>query len=352
LTLISPKRFKSSVLSEILQRKKDHLALACENAYKSLVDPGFGHYRFEHNALPELDFSEIDTSISFLGHKLHLPLVISSITGYNMSEKVNRNLAGIANDFGLGMAVGSQRIALEDPAFEHSFKIRRYAPNILLLANLGAIQLNYGYSLDKCKKAVEMIEADALILLLNPLQEVFQIDGNTNFSGLLRKIEKICSSIDCPVIIKEVGYGISALVAQKLQSVGVYGVDVAGAGSVSWSTLESGRSKDIVVKNASDAFVDWGNPTAYCIKSIAEATKKIKIIASGGIKTGVDMAKSIVLGADICGNASDFLQKIMISRSECENFVESLILEFKTTMLCVGSKNIRELRSAKLLKVK
>jgi isopentenyl-diphosphate delta-isomerase len=197
-----------------------------------------------------------------------------------------------------------------------------------------------------------MIEADALILHLNPMQEIFQIDGNTNFSGLLRKIEKICSSIEYPVIVKEVGYGISASVAKKLQDVGVYGVDVAGAGSISWSSLESRRSSDIVVRNASNAFRDWGNPTVDCIKSIAEATKKIKIIASGGVKTGVDMAKSIVFGSDICGNASSFLEKIMDSHSECENFVESLILELKATMLCVGSKNIQELRSAKLLKVK
>ncbi|MDR1982575.1 MAG: type 2 isopentenyl-diphosphate Delta-isomerase [Holosporaceae bacterium] len=339
-------------MSEILRRKKDHLALACGDANRSVVDSGFGHYRFEHNALPELDFSEIDTSINFLGHKLHLPLIISSITGYDMCERVNRNLAGIANDFGLGMAVGSQRIALDDRTFEDSFKIRRYAPNILLFANLGAIQLNYGYSVDKCKQAVEMIDADALILHLNPMQEVFQIDGNSNFSGLLKKIEKVCSSIEYPVIIKEVGYGISAHVAKKLQNVGVYGIDVAGAGSVSWSSLESGRSNDIVVKNASNAFTDWGNSTVDCIKSIAETTKKIKIIASGGIKTGVDMAKSIALGADICGNASGFLQKIMDSRSDCENFVESLILELKTAMLCVGSKNLQELKSAKLLKIR
>jgi isopentenyl-diphosphate delta-isomerase len=241
---------------------------------------------------------------------------------------------------------------LEDRSFEDFFKVRRYAPNILLFANLGAIQLNYDYLLDKCRQAVEMIEADALVLHLNPMQEIFQVDGNTNFSGLLRKIEKICSSLEYPVIVKEVGYGISASVAKKLQNVGVYGVDVAGAGSISWSSLESRRSSDVVAKHASAAFVDWGNPTVDCVRSIAETTKKIKIIASGGVKTGVDIAKSIVLGADLCGNASDFLKKIVDSRSECENFVESLILELKATMLCVGSKNIRELRSAKLLEVK
>jgi isopentenyl-diphosphate delta-isomerase len=184
------------------------------------------------------------------------------------------------------------------------------------------------------------------------MQEVFQIEGNRNFSGLLKKIEKVCSSIKYPVIVKEIGYGISATVAKKLQSVGVYGIDVAGAGTISWSNLESKRSSDIVVKNAANAFADWGNPTVDCIKSIADVVKKIRIIASGGTRNGVDIAKSIALGADVCGNASGFLQKITISHSDCENFVESLILELKTAMLCVGCRNIHELKSAKLLKTK
>jgi isopentenyl-diphosphate delta-isomerase len=337
-------------LTEIQQRKKDHISLFGEIANLSPVDPGFTKYRFEHNALPEMDFSEIDMSSNFLGRELKIPLIISSITGENGSERINRNLAGVANDFGLGMAVGSQRVAFEDPSFEDSFKVRRYAPNILLFANFGAVQLNYGYSVDECKRAVEMIEADALVFHLNPIQEVFQIDGNVNFSGLLKKIEKICSTLRCPIIIKEIGYGISASVAKQLQDAGVYGVDVAGAGSVCWPCLESKRSSDIVVKNAAKAFVGWGNPTVECIKVVAEIRKKMKIIASGGVRNGVDVAKSIALGADICANAFSFLQKIMVSRSECENYVESLIMELKTAMFCVGCRNISELKTAKLLK--
>lgn len=339
-------------LKEIEKRKIDHLSLACDFVNRSTVGAGFSDYRFEHNALPELNFEEIDTSLDFLSRNLKLPLIISSITGYDVSERINRGLAGIANDFGLGMAVGSQRIAIEDGALEDGFRIRRYAPNILLLANLGAVQLNYNYSVDECRRAIDMIEADALVLHLNPMQEVFQIEGNTDFSGLLKKIEEVCSSVKYPVIVKEIGYGISATVAKKLQNAGVYGIDVAGAGTISWSCLESKRSSDIVVKNAASAFMDWGNSTVDCIKSIAEMGKKIKIIASGGVRNGVDIAKSIALGADICGNASDFLQKITISHSDCENFVESLILELKTAMLCVGCGNIQELKSAKLLKTK
>jgi isopentenyl-diphosphate delta-isomerase len=335
----------------MLRRKENHISLACEAVGESAVSPGFRRYRFEHNALPEIDFAEIDTSVKFLGRILNMPLIISSITGYDASERINRNLAGIANDFRLGMAVGSQRLALEDRSFEDSFRVRRYAPDILLFANLGAVQLNCGYSLEACKKAVDMVEADALILHLNPMQEVFQTDGNTDFSGLLDKIEKICSSLGCPVIVKEVGYGISASVAKKLQNAGVYGVDVAGAGTISWSWLESKCSNDVVVRKSSEAFRDWGNPTVDCIRSIAKNGRKIKIIAGGGVRNGVDMAKSLALGADICANATDFLQRVRISRSECENFAESLLLELKTAMFCTGCKNIAALKSVELLKV-
>lgn len=339
--------------SLISQRKDDHLS--CVLSGKGIVSKarsGFANYRFEHNALPEINFSEIDTSVKFLGRTIDFPLIISSITGGSpKSQKINIGLAETANDFNIGFAVGSQRIALEDKAYEKSFKIRNYAPNILLFANLGAVQLNYGFSVDDCKRAVDMIDADALILHLNTLQEVFQLDGNTDFSGLLRKIEKVCSALDVPVVVKEVGYGISASVAKKLCNVGVEVIDIAGAGSVSWPEIESIRSNDIVMKKASETFLDWGNSTAECVRSIAENVRKVKIIASGGVKTGLDMAKSIALGADICGNASDFLLKIANSRSECENFIETLKIELKTTMFCTGCKNLKELREAELIQI-
>ncbi|MDR0677775.1 MAG: type 2 isopentenyl-diphosphate Delta-isomerase [Holosporaceae bacterium] len=334
-------------------RKNDHITLACESISRSKLSSGFDNYRFEHNALPEIDFNEIDTSVNFLDRKLNIPLIISSITnGTKLSEKINKNLAGIANDFGLGLAIGSQRIDFEKKSPPEAFRIRNYAKNILLFANLGAVQLNYGYSVDQCKKAVELIEADALVLHLNPIQEVFQIEGNTDFSGLLRKIEKVCSSMNYPVIVKEVGYGISLSVAKKLQNAGVYGIGIDGAGTISWTNLESNRSNDIVVKNSAQAFQNWGNPTADSLQEITKNLTNIKVIASGGVRSGVDIAKSIALGANLCGNATDFLEKIMISRADCENFVESLILELKTAMFCTGCKNINELKAVKLMKVK
>jgi isopentenyl-diphosphate delta-isomerase len=333
----------------IVDRKDDHIKVFLEADVRSAVDSGFSRYRFEHNALPEIDFSKIDISMKFFGRRINMPLIISSITGGgHRSEKINKGLAEIAHDFNLGIAVGSQRPAIEDRSRETSFKIRNYAPNILLFANLGAVQLNYGYSLDECRRAVEMIDADALILHLNPLQEVFQPGGNTGFAGLLGKIEKICAGLQAPVVVKEVGYGISSPVAKKLLDVGVAVIDVAGAGNISWGAIEGYRSNDIVVRNCSRTFSSWGNPTAECVRSIAKNVKGIKIIASGGVETGVDVAKSIALGADICGNASGFLRHIAESRAACENFVESVMLELKTAMFCIGCKNIQELKSAKL----
>lgn len=330
-------------------RKDDHVALALSEGMRPTSSTGFEKYRFEHNALPEIDFSEIDTSVKFLGRKIDLPLIISSITGGGkISEKINKALSEIANDFNIGFAVGSQTCAINDRRFEKSFKVRNYAPNILMFANVGAVQLNYGFSIDECKKAIDMIDADALIFHLNPLQEVFQHEGTRNFSELLKKIEKICSKLGAPVIVKEIGYGISASVAKKLYDVGVYAVDVAGAGSVPWSEIEQKRCNDIVLSSASKAFLDWGNPTAECVKEVSEKVKGLKIISSGGVRTGVDMAKSIALGADLCGNASDFLKRAIESRAECENFVEIMSLELKTAMFCTGCKNIAALKSAKM----
>ena len=331
-------------------RKDDHIILSLSEDGKPTSDPGFDKYRLEHNAFPEMDFSEIDTSVRFLGRKMGLPLIISSITGGGKdSRKINIALAEIANDFNIGFAVGSQTCAISDKSFEKSFKVRMSAPNILIFANIGAVQLNYGFSIDECKRAIDMADADALIFHLNPLQEIFQHEGTRNFSGLFNKIEKICAKLDAPVIVKEVGYGISASVAKKLCDIGVYAVEVAGAGSISWSEIEKKRSNDVVVQNAARSFLDWGNPTTECIKEISKEAKKMKIIASGGVNTGVHMAKSIALGADLCGNASDFLRKVVESRAECENFIETLSLELRTAMFCTGCKNIQELKSAKIV---
>lgn len=336
----------------VVLKKDQQLKFAVSDTANCLLDAGFSNYAFEHNALPEIDFSEIDTSTKFLGRKLNLPLIISSITGGgSKSAKINKALAGIANDYGLGLAVGSQACALRDESLADSFKVRQYAPNALLFANFGAVELNYGFGMDECRRALDMIDADALMLHLNPLHEVFQRDGITNFFGLLHKIEKVCKHLDAPVIVKEVGCGISAEVADKLADVGVYAVDVAGAGSISWSCVEKQGSRDVVLIDAATTFRDWGNPTAECIESIVKESINIKIIASGGVDNGIKIAKSIALGADLCGNASTFLKKITESRAECENFIETITMELKTVMFCTGSKDLQALKEAKLVLV-
>lgn len=339
-------------MENLLKRKDDHISLALSKDIKTSSESGFDNYLFEHNALPEINFSEIDISTKFLGRKLSMPLIISSITGGGkLSEKINRSLAGLANDFNIGFSVGSQRCAIENTSIMKSFQdLRNYAPNIPILANLGASQLNYGYKVEECKQAVDMIDADALTLHLNPLHEVFQLNGTSNFSDLLSKIEKVCAKVGVPVIIKEVGYGISASVARKLINVGVSIIDVAGTGSISWTKIEKYRSNDIVIQNASKSFENWGIPTAQCIESISENIGTAIIIASGGVNTGIKIAKSIALGASICGNASDFLKHVVESRTSCENYIETLKFELKTSMFCTGCKNLQELKKAKIIK--
>lgn len=337
-------------MTDIENRKNDHIDFVMKN--ESHRHSYFDDYRLEHNALPEINFASVDTRVEFLGRKLKLPLLISSISGgVKRAEKINRNLAEIAQDFGLGFCLGSQRIALDDSSKTESFKVRKYAADILLLANFGAVQFNYGYGIDECRRAVDMVEADGLILHLNSLQEVFQNNGTTNFENLLPHIEKVCKKLSVPVIVKEVGSGISYTVARKLFNAGVNTVDVAGLGSISWSEIEGARSSDIVYKSATNFFDNWGIPTLECVNDIATKLPKVTVIASGGLRNGVDIAKSIACGASLCGMASSILRKLLESRSECEVFLETLSLELKIAMFCTGSENIDMLKKVKITRI-
>lgn len=337
-------------MTDIEQRKIDHLNFGLQNINKDYSC--FDNYKLIHNALPEIDFAKIDTSVRFLGRKLRIPLLISSISGGPKDAgKINRNLAEIAQDFGIGLCVGSQRIALDDPSFQSTFKVRNYASDILLFANVGAVQFNYGYTVDECRRAVEMIDADGLFLHLNPLQEVFQNNGTTNFENLLPHIGDVCKKLPVPVIVKEVGCGISYAVAKKLFDEGVKIVDVAGLGPVSWSEIEGHRSNDVVYKMSAKLFKDWGMPTLDCVAEISSKLPKMSVIASGGLRNGIDMAKSIACGASMCGMASAVLKKLLESRSECENFLEALSLELRVAMFCTGCKDIDELKSAKIIRM-
>lgn len=342
-------------MPSIEDRKINHLRLALEeytSKYTTFKSP-FDNYKFEHNALPEMDFAEVDTSTEFLGKKLDMPFIISSITGGTQkSDEINLKLAQIANDFNVGLAVGSQRIALDKHKYTGFSRIRANAKNCLLLANIGAVQLNYGFSMDECERAVSMLEADALIFHLNPLQEVFQQDGNTNFCGLLKKIENICRNLSVPVIVKEVGYGISAAVAEQLNDIGVKIIDIAGKSLISWPRIEADGMENSEEKQiyteAAKAFENWGNETPELIQEISQKVTNVSIIASGGIRNGVDIAKSIALGADICGCAGEILRSLSVSLENCQTFLKTLSFELQTAMFCAKAQSIDILKHIKI----
>lgn len=338
--------------SEIENRKSEHLRVCIEEDVEfQQLTSGLEKYRFTHCCLPELDRSDIELGTTFLGKSLKAPILISSMTGgTELAHLVNTRLATVAQRYGLAMGVGSQRIALEQPELAPTFAVRSLAPDILLLANLGAVQLNYGCGLEDCLKLVELLEADALILHLNPLQEWVQSGGDSNFKGLLAKIQQICAQLPVPVIAKEVGNGISAVMAKQLIEAGVAAIDVAGAGGTSWAKVESQRAKDNRQRHLGQVFADWGLPTAECITAIRSMNSTIPLIASGGLKNGLDLAKSIALGADLGGLARPFLVAAIESEAAVDELVKFLIAELEIVLFCTGNPNLSALKNSRALK--
>lgn len=334
-------------LAEMQKRKGEHLQICLKESVE-VGTTGFENFRFIHNALPEIDFGKIDTSTKFLGRKLSAPILISSMTGGTAQGGIiNGNLAAAAQSRKIAMAVGSQRIAMKNSLVSSVFQIRNIAPDILVFANLGAVQLNYGFGIKECQKAVDMIKADALILHLNPLQEAIQPEGETNFENLLPKIERLVKKLSVPIIVKEVGFGISEEVADKLYSIGVRIVDVAGRGGTNWARIESIRAKD----NLGLVFRDWGISTTEAIVQ-CHKIKCLKIIGSGGIRNGVEIAKAIALGSDLVGLALPFLEPANHSKEAVEEKIDQLIRELKIAMFCSGVRNIEELKNIQLIQSK
>ncbi|MBD3388060.1 MAG: type 2 isopentenyl-diphosphate Delta-isomerase [Candidatus Altiarchaeales archaeon] len=320
-------------------RKKDHLRICMEEDVEAGY-AGFDLVRLDHRASPEISLSEVKTSTRFLGKRLDFPLIFEAITGgTGEARKVNKALARVAQEYGLGMGVGSQRAALENPRLATTYKVRDAAPDILLIGNLGAVQLNCGYGLEDCRKAVEMIDADALALHLNPLQEVIQPEGDTDFRGLTGKINAVASKMDVPVIVKEVGSGLDLKTARKLK---VAALDCGGLGGTSWSLVESHRTNG-KMKSVGVTYADWGTPTA---ESIAELSRvKKPLIASGGVRNGLDAAKCIALGADVVGAALPVLRAYGSGGEKAvREYVELFIAEFRTAMFLTGSKNVKKLK--------
>ena len=333
------------------QRKLDHLRICLDrNPQFANVTTGLEKYRFAHQSLPEIDLDEVVLSSELLGKSLKAPLVISSMTGgTGEAEQINLNLAEAAQHMGLDMCLGSLRAALEDPSLVGTYQVRGVAPDILLLANLGAVQLNYEYGAEDCHRVVEMIEADALVLHLNPLQECLQLGGNTNFSSLLKKIEQVCHQLPVPLVVKEVGWGISTRTAKMLNNAGVAAIDVAGAGGTSWSAVERDRAPDDKTDSIAEAFADWGIPTVDSILMVRRAAPRMTIIGSGGIRTGIDIAKVIALGAHAAGIAAPLLTPATVGADAVVAKLEEVVDELRIAMFCVGAADLGTLKDTPLL---
>lgn len=333
------------------RRKDEHIDINVEQDVSfDQKTTGLENYSFTHAALPELNLYNIDTQTTLFQHTLRFPLLIASVTGGSKKTcKINQLLAETAQAYGLAMGLGSMRAAIDDPAVEDTFKVRTYAPDILLFANLGAVQLNYGYGLDECLKAVTIVEADGLILHLNPLQEALQPEGNVRFQDLLRKIEAICTSLPVPVIVKEVGFGLSQKVAKKLIDAGVSALDIAGAGGTSWSQVEMYRAENWVQRTVASSFRDWGIPTVESLVQVRKIAPDIPVIASGGLQTGIDIAKVIALGADIASIAGPILRFAVNEPDHLVDYIAVLEKQLRITMFVTGAATIQALQSIPLV---
>lgn len=333
-------------------RKMDHILITLSEDVESSRTL-FEDVTLVHQALPEKNFAEIDTSTDFLGKRISLPLMITGMTGgHSFAAQINKVIAKIAEEKRIAMGVGSQRAALEDPSLAWTFRIaREQAPSIPLIANIGAQQLGED-PLSTAEKAVEMIDADALAIHLNPGQELFQIEGDRNFFGLISKIKLLARELSVPIIVKETGCGISKEVAAKLFNAGVRYIDVSGAGGTNWIKVEiirARRKKKNMELLAASEFENWGIPTAASIIEVRSISSDFKIIASGGIRSGLDIAKAISIGADLAGFALPALRAATTSEDSLRSLINTIETELKIAMMLTASGSIRELKSAPLV---
>jgi len=339
---------------EIAKRKADHIKIALKrNVQAREVTTGFEDVHLIHRALPEVDKQEIDLTTFLFNHKFTAPLIVGAITGGTLeAAKINATIAEAVEKLGLGMGVGSQRVALENKKLEKTFAIaRKKAPTAFLIANIGGIQLVNGYGVKEARRAIEMIDADALAIHLNPLQEIVQPEGQTNFSKVLKRIAEIAREIDKPIFAKETGAGIAAEDAKKLEEAGVKCIDVSGVGGTTFAAVEYYRDekrKNDFQHMLGDVFWDWGVPTAISIVEVFQ-TVSVPVIASGGIRSGVDMAKALGLGASLTSLSQPILQAAAKNLEETEKILLRLIEELKSAMFLVGAKSVCELKEKPLV---
>ena len=342
--------------SRIENRKVDHIQVCLEkNVQARHATAGFEDVFFVHRALPEVEKDKVNLFTVAFNHEFSAPLIVGAMTGgASKAMKINSIIAEAVEEAGLGMGVGSQRAAIEDSNLEKTFSIvRKKAPTAFLVANIGGPQLVKGYGAKEAKKAVDMIEADALAIHLNPLQEVVQPEGETNYTGALKKIDEIARALDIPVIVKETGAGIAAEEAKMLENVGVSGIDVAGVGGTSWAAVEYHRAKgtqDESRQRLGEVFWDWGIPTAVSIVEVTQSVNQT-VVASGGVRTGVDVAKAIALGADLSSLPSPILRPATKDTKEVKKTLQLIIEELRNTMFLVGADSIPKLKETSIVLV-
>ena len=343
---------EQSDIDIIKQRKLDGLMIPLSKEVQAKATSTYLEYvTLIHNALPELDFDEIDTSTTFLNHKFSAPLIIDSMTGGTPeAAKINERLAETAEALGLGMGLGSQRAGLKSKELEETYSIaRQHAPNAFLIANIGGAQLAKGLSIDEAKRIIDMINANALVIHLNPLQELVQPEGEPKFKGVFNKIAELVNSLNVPVIVKEVGAGISKEVASRLEVAGVRAINVAGSGGTSWAGVEKLRAESVgseLKTHLGEMFWDWGIPTAASLIEVKRVVK-LQLIASGGLRNGLEVAKCLAIGADMCAMAFPFLKQAAISKEAVMQFADLLLNELKSTMYLVGAKDARTLKTSR-----
>ncbi|GAB3373536.1 isopentenyl-diphosphate delta-isomerase [Azotobacter armeniacus] len=336
---------------ELAARKNDHLDIVLAPSWaRGRGNTGFATFAFEHCAIPELHLQQINLGTEFLGRHLRAPLLISSMTGGPARAAViNRHLAEAAQVLGIALGVGSQRIALETGA-DHGLtrQLRQLAPDVPLLANIGAAQLVAGFGLEEARRAVDMLEADALIVHLNPLQEAVQPEGDREWRGVLKAIGQLAAHLGVPLVVKEVGAGISAPVALRLVEAGVAVIDVAGTGGTNWVGVEAQRARSPAQRRVALAFADWGIPTAQALREVRHACPRIPLIASGGVRDGVDVAKAIRLGADLVGQAAAALPGALRSSEAVIEHFTVIIEQLRIACFCTGSADLAALRLARV----